>query len=79
MNWGRGDLTCDHSPDPEGLCAGEPQSIAHLFQRCARVAEGWSWLTAYLATILPPGSVTEEQCKRPKLNLQKLAIFLKLP
>ena len=71
MKWGRGDLTCDHSPDPQGLCAGEPQSITHLFQRCARVADCWSWLSFYLTTVLPPGSLSEEQCLTllyPKLN-----------
>ena len=39
--WGRGEYTCDHSPDPDGRCAGQPQSVAHIFQKCARVVEPW--------------------------------------
>ena len=44
MWWGRGDYMCDQEPDPEGRCAGQPQSIRHMFQVCTRVVKAWDWL-----------------------------------
>ena len=60
--WQQGDPTCDHEPDPDGLCAGELQTLSHLFQRCHRVSEAWEWLRAYLfQQMIQPGSVTDDQ------------------
>ena len=62
MKWGQGDLTCDHNPDPEGRCAGEMQSVRHLYQSCTRVGEAWDWLYSYLCSFLPPLALSEEDC-----------------
>lgn len=62
LKWGQGDYTCEHSPDPEGRCAGHPQSVKHMFQDCTRVAGSWDWLFSYLSTFLPPALLTEEDC-----------------
>lgn len=62
LKWGVGELVCNHSPDTEGVCAGQPESPVHLLQRCARVEAAWSWLFAFLNTLIPPGLLLEEQC-----------------
>ena len=62
MKCWQGDLTCDHNPDPDGKCAGQAQSIKHLFQDCARVAEAWDWMYRYLTSFLPPATLTETDC-----------------
>ena len=62
MRWGQGDLTCDNNPDPEGRCAGQVQTIRHLFQDCARVGKAWDWMYGFLASLLPPGTLTEADC-----------------
>ena len=60
--WQQGDPTCDHEPDPTGQCAGELQTLSHLYQCCHRVSEAWEWLRAYLFQhVIQPGSVTDEQ------------------
>ena len=61
--WNIGDPTCDHEPDPHpGQCAGELQTLGHMFQRCAKVSDAWEWLRAYMfQQVIQPGSVTEEQ------------------
>ena len=61
--WNQGDPTCDHEPDPEpGLCAGELQTLGHLFQRCARVSEAWEWLLGFLySNVIQPGSISDKQ------------------
>jgi hypothetical protein len=61
LRWGRGEYMCNHQPDPEGRCAGQPQSVRHLFQDCARVAGAWSWLYAYLS-FMPPTALSEAYC-----------------
>ena len=60
--WQQGDPTCDHEPDPDGQCAGELQTLSHLFQSCHRVSEAWEWLRAFLfQQLIQPGSVTDDQ------------------
>ena len=46
--WGVGDPMCDVNPDPTGQCAGELQTLSHMFQSCYKVSEAWGWLRAYL-------------------------------
>ena len=73
LRWGQGDYTCDCDPDPEGKCAGQPQSIRHMFQDCTRVAGAWDWLYGYLSSCLPPAILTEGDCVTllyPRLNSQ---------
>ena len=62
--WGVGNYICDYSPDLEGWerCAGVPQSVEHIFQRCSRVADAWDWLSGYIANILAPNMLGEEEC-----------------
>ena len=62
MRWGQGELTCDHNPDPDGRCAGQPQSVRHLYQGCTRAAEAWDWLYRYLCSYLPPAILSEADC-----------------
>ena len=62
MRWGQGDYTCDHNPDPDGRCAGKAQSVRHLFQGCARVAEAWDWMYAFITSLLPPATLMEVDC-----------------
>ena len=64
--WDRGDAMCDHNPDVTGECAGVEQTVAHLYQTCGRVSEAWSWLLAFITTVLglPPASVSEEDMLR---------------
>ena len=56
--------------DTHGLCAGQPETVRHLFQTCARVNEAWEWLVNIIGHILPPGTVDEEVF----LNLQYPAL-----
>ena len=49
-----GDPMCDHNPDVTGECAGVEQTVAHLYQTCGRVSEAWSWLSAFITTVLGP-------------------------
>jgi hypothetical protein len=62
LRWGQGDYTCDTNPDPEGRCAGQPQSVKHMLQECTRVTGAWDWLFSYLSTLLPPATLTEADC-----------------
>ena len=54
-----GDPMCDHNPDVTGECAGVEQT-------CGRVSEAWSWLSAFITTVLgpPPASVSDEDLLR---------------
>ena len=62
LNWGQREYTCDQNPDPDGRCAGQPQSVKHLLQECTRVAGAWEWLYGYLTSFLPPGALSEMEC-----------------
>ena len=63
LKWGRSDYVGDYSPDLEGWCAGEPQSVSHLYQTCTRVEGAWSWLYAFITSMLPPATLEESECK----------------
>ena len=65
--WDRGDgWMDDNNSDVTGECAGVEQMVAHLYQTCGRVSEAWSWLLAFITTVLwlSPASVSEENLLR---------------
>ena len=70
--WGIGNYMCDFAPDLEERCAGVPQSVEHMFQQCSRVVDAWDWLSGYIARILVPNTLGEEECL--SLMYEKLAI-----
>ena len=60
--WGRGEPTCQHNPDITGECAGENETLTHIFQTCGRVSQAWNWLlSTVLLSLMPPGSATEAE------------------
>ena len=69
--WGVGNYMCDFAPDIEERCAGVPQSVEHMFQKCSRVVDAWDWLSGYIAKILVPNTIEEEECLT--LMFEKLA------
>ncbi len=59
--WGFGNYVCEFSPDVEGKCAGVPQSIQHIFQQCSKVAEAWQWMSEFIANLLIPRTLGEDE------------------
>ncbi len=53
---------CNFSPDSEGRCAGEVQSVAHIFQQCTRATDAWSWMSEYINNLLLPRKLSDEDC-----------------
>ena len=38
------------------------ESVKHMFQQCSRVVDAWDWLSGYIARILVPNTLGEEEC-----------------
>ena len=71
--WNQGDPTCDHEPDPHpSHCAGEDQTLGHMFQRCAKVSDAWAWLLGFLFNnVIQPNTVTDEQFLTLQYNVPR--------